>query len=361
MEFYPRGGRELRGPFHRFQPADAVRWFEERGAALKTEADGRIFPVSDSSQTIVDCLLGEARRLAIQLRTRAPVERVQRPDPAGPFQIELRGGETLAADRVLLASGGDRGGMALAASLGHTILPPVPSLFTFTLTDPRLDGLAGVSVERARLRLVETGLEGEGPLLVTHWGLSGPAVLKLSAWGARALHAAGYQADLRVNWIPGANPDQIARALIQARADAPRQRPFTRFPGELEALGARLPLRLWQRLATAAGFAETATWAQASNPAVARLAGELTGGRYHIQGKGEFKEEFVTCGGVALNEVDFKTLESRVCPGLFLAGEVLDIDGLTGGFNFQSAWTTGWLAGKAMGEKDLPQRTQRAQ
>ncbi|HVN56176.1 MAG TPA: NAD(P)/FAD-dependent oxidoreductase [Anaerolineaceae bacterium] len=349
VEFYPRGGRELLGPFHRFQPADAMRWFEERGVALKTEADGRIFPISDSSQTIIDCLLGHARRLGVQLRAHAPVERIQPPDEGTPFQVELRGGETLAARKVLLASGGGRGGMALAASLGHTIQPPVPSLFTFTIQDPRLTGLAGVSVERTRLRLVEVGLEEEGPLLITHWGLSGPAALRLSAWGARALHSAHYRTDLRINWIPFAAPEEVSRALSQTRAVAPRQRPFAHVPAGIEAPGARLPLRLWQRLVAAAGFGETDTWAQASNQVVARLAGELTGGLYRIQGKGEFKEEFVTCGGVALDEVDFRTMESRVCHGLYLAGEVLDIDGLTGGFNFQSAWTTGWLAGKAIG------------
>ena len=351
VTFYPRGGKALRGPFMRFQPRDTIAWFAGRGAALKTEADGRVFPVTDSSATIVDCLLHAAHAAGVTLRTHASVTRVSRSAGSG-FQIELATGETLTADGVLLATGGERRPYAWAQDFGHTIQPPVPSLFTFTVRDARLTGLAGVSVPLAHLRLAKSGLTQAGPLLITHWGLSGPAVLRLSAWGARVLHDQQYQAELRINWLPDWTR-QAAHDHLQAVKTAQARRT----PGSQALFD--LPLRLWQRLALAAGVSEGQRWGDLTRLQLQRLLDELTAGVYAIEGKGVFKEEFVTCGGVTLDEVNFKTMESRCCPGLFLAGEILDVDGVTGGFNFQSAWTTGWLAGNALSRRGDEQSQER--
>jgi predicted Rossmann fold flavoprotein len=256
----------------------------------------------------------------------------------------LTTGETFTADRLLLATGGNRSGagFAIAAQFGHTIEPPVPSLFTFNIKDPRLEGLAGVTVDDAATEVAgQKALRERGPVLVTHWGLSGPGILKLSAWGARVLHDCGYRFTLRVNWAPGFNPETARAALEQARAGNPKKQLTTWSP-----LG--LPVRLWERLVAAAGLPPGATWAGAGNPALRTLAAQVCAAEFAVDGKSLFKEEFVTCGGVRLGEVDFKTMESRLAPGLHFAGECLDVDGVTGGFNFQNAWTTGRLAGLAM-------------
>lgn len=336
---YPRGARALRGPFTKFGPRQTIEWFESRGVSLKTEADGRMFPTTDDSATIIDCLVGAARNDGVELRTRAPVVDVRRADPG--FVVALRDGEELVADRVLLATGGAPAGYRWAAALGHAVEPPVPSLFTFNIEDPRLTDLAGVSVPLARVRLAGTKEWHEGPLLVTHWGLSGPAVLRASAWGARPLHDSGYQLDVTVNWLPGLSEDQVREHLKRAKEKDARKSVLASGPFGL-------PQRLWRSLAAYAGARENTRWADASKALLAALVREVHAGDYRITGKGVFKEEFVTCGGVSLKEVDFGTMESRVQPGLHLAGEILDVDGITGGFNFQSAWTTGWLAGRAM-------------
>lgn len=340
---YPRGGRELVGAFARWQPRDTVEWFQARGVALKTEADGRMFPVTDNSQTIVDCLLGAARKAGVAIRTNCAVRDATRRGD-GRFELELAGGETARADRLLLAAGGhkDNAGFAIARRFGHTIEPPVPSLFTFNIRDPRLEGLAGVSVEDAATEVVgQKALKERGPLLVTHWGLSGPAILKLSAWGARTLHDCGYRFTLRVNWAPAFNPESARLALESARTGNPKKRLATWSP-----LG--LPSRLWEKLVAAAGLASDAVWAGVGNQALRALAAQVCTAEFAVAGKSTFKEEFVTCGGVRLGEVDFRTMESRLVPGLHFAGEFLDVDGITGGFNFQNAWTTGRLAGLAM-------------
>lgn len=336
---YPRGARALRGPFTRFGPRQTVEWFEARGVPLKTEADGRMFPTTDDSGTIIDCLVGAAEAAGVELRTRAPVTGVEADGER--FVVRLRSGEALTADRLLLATGGAPAGYRWAAALGHTVEPPVPSLFTFEIDDPRLEGLAGLSVPLARVRLEGERGAHEGPLLVTHWGLSGPAVLRASAWGARPLHESGYRHGLVVDWQPALNAEEVLAALRAAREREPRRHVQASGPFEL-------PQRLWRSLARAAGAGEGTRWADASNALLAGLAREVHAGRYQVRGKGVFKEEFVTCGGVRLGEVDFRTMESRVRPGLHFAGEILDVDGITGGFNFQSAWTTGWLAGRAM-------------
>jgi predicted Rossmann fold flavoprotein len=344
VQHYPRGGKALRGPLTRFQPQDTVAWFKARGVALKTEADGRMFPITDDSETIVECLVRSAQRAGVQIITGAAVTEVI-PLAAG-FTVQLKGGENMGGDRILLTSGSNPLGYRLAASLGHQIVPPVPSLFTFKITDPRLVELAGVAVPLVRVKLLVEGqkpLEQEGPLLITHWGVSGPAVLKLSAWGARLLHDVRYQATIQVNWLPGLKAEELRDLLLKTKEEWVRKAIAKNCP-------VTLPQRLWQRLVESVGIDSELRWADLSKKALNLLLLELTQGQFKIQGKGMFKDEFVTCGGIPLTEVNFKTMESRCCSGLYFAGEILDVDGVTGGFNFQNAWTTGWIAGQAMGE-----------
>ncbi|MBF2073110.1 MAG: NAD(P)/FAD-dependent oxidoreductase [Synechococcales cyanobacterium C42_A2020_086] len=352
VQFYPRGGRALRGAFSRFQPQDTVAWFAQRGVALKTEADGRMFPITDDSETIVQCLQQAAQQASVEVRTAAIVTRVARTQPTPGFEVHLKSGECLRCDRLLLATGSSPQGYQIAQQLGHTLEPPVPSLFTFTIADPMtelpLSDLAGIAVDPVQVRLTVPGcqpLQQTGAVLITHWGLSGPAILKLSAWGARLLHESHYQAALQINWLPRLKPDVVRQHLLDAKHQHPKRLIGTHCPFSLSR-------RLWHYLITRAGITANSRWADFSKAALHRLIIELTQGRYALQGKGIFKEEFVTCGGVRLSEVNFKTMESRCCPGLYFAGEILDIDGVTGGFNFQSAWTTGWLAGHAMGQAD---------
>jgi predicted Rossmann fold flavoprotein len=341
---FPRGERALIAPFKQFQAADTVAWFAERGVELKTENDGRMFPTTDSSQTIIDCLLNAAHKAGVELRTNSGVERVVK-RVGGGFELELSNGQALRCGRLLLATGGCRTPALgqLAVSLGHTLEPPVPSLFTFHIAVPWLRSLAGVSVEPVELAVADTRLRERGAALMTHWGLSGPAILRLSAWGARVLHEKNYQFTLLVNWLPVSNAEKLA-AEFQARR---RSQPARRI---VNSTIAPLPARLWEQLALAAGVMPEARWAALSRPAQHRLIQQLLRTEFPVTGKSLNKDEFVTCGGVKLREVYFQTMESRICPGLFFAGELLDIDGITGGFNFQAAWTTGWIAGKAMAQ-----------
>jgi predicted Rossmann fold flavoprotein len=338
---YPRGGRALIGLLQRFQARDTVNWFESRGVKLKIEADGRMFPTTDSSQTIIDCLMREARNAGVQLVANRGVERATR--ARNGFELTLSNGETISCDHLLLATGGARtpGLAKLATDLGHTLVAPVPSLFTFEIKTPWLRELSGLAVE-ARVSVPETKLGEQAPLLITHMGLSGPAVLRLSAWGARELHGINYNFPLLVNWLPALNEEQVSAALHTRRAD---------FPARLVVNTpiAPLPARLWEKLVLASGVDPATRWSALSRAAQHALVQTLTRTRFEVTGKSLNKDEFVTCGGVPLNEVDLKAMQSRVCPGLFFAGELLDIDGITGGFNFQAAWTTGWIAGRAMG------------
>ncbi len=338
VTYYPRGAAALRGPFSRFQPQDTLDWFEQRGVALKTEDDGRIFPVSNHSQTIIDCLQDQARKTRVEVRTNVQVQSIEWKAAAKKFHLRLASEEILEANRVILATGSSPLGWQWAKTLGHTVSSSVPSLFTFMVKDPRLDGLSGVAVANAKIKIEGTPLEQHGPLLVTHWGFSGPAALKLSAWGARVLHEMNYSAALHVTWLPTIPPSELRTQLERLRAVN-----LHRYaPGDF-SFG--LPRRLWVRLAAHAGITASAKWTEVSNERLDALVRELTDGVYRMNGKSPFKEEFVTCGGVTLDEVDFRTMESKRCPGLYFAGEILDIDGLTGGFNFQNAWTTGWIAG----------------
>ncbi len=342
---YPRGSRELIGPFTKWGPRDTVAWFEGRGVATKAEEDGRMFPVTNDSASVVDCLRRAATEADIPLALGRSVLGVQLREGGG-FRLDVAGGTVVECDRLLIATGGggDSAGMRLAQSLGHAIEKPVPSLFTFNVKDPRLGGLSGLASQRARVTVPGTKLSEEGPVLVTHWGLSGPAILRTSAWGARELAERRYQFTLRINWSPAHNREAALRELTAARAANQRKQLATWCPFP------SVPARLWERLLVAAGLQAESQWAVCSNDGLARLAAQVTESEFQVTDKSTNKEEFVTCGGVRLSEVDFRTMQSRLVPGLFFAGEVLYIDGITGGFNFQAAWTTGRLAGLAMAE-----------
>ena len=341
---YPRGGRALLGPFTKFSASDTVAWFEAHGVKLKTERDGRMFPVTDNSETIVNCLMEAAQNAGVKIRLNCTVESVVK-NTDGTFELTLSNHEKIRGDKLILATGGCRAAVAgqLAASLGHTIEAPVPSLFTFQIESPWLRSLAGVSLELAEVSVPSAKLKERGPLLVTHWGLSGPAILKISAWGARTLHELNYQFPLFVNWLPESNAEKII-AEFQARRETVGAKLLPNVPLF------PLTLRLWEQLILAAGVARETRWSALTRAQMQALAQQLTRTEFSVTGKSLNKDEFVTCGGVKLGEIIFQRMESKVCPGLFFAGELLDIDGITGGFNFQAAWTTGFIAGNAMTE-----------
>ena len=339
---YPRGDRAMIGALHRFQARDTVAWFESRGVQFITEPDGRLFPSTNSSQTIVDCLVHSAQKAGVEMRVNSGVANIAR-RPEGGFALTLTNGEMLTGDRVLLAMGGCRSAALgqLAVGLGHTLEPPVPSLFTFQIEAAWLHELAGIAVEDTEVCVPQAGLRERGPLMVTHWGLSGPAILRLSAWGARKLAALDYKFSLLVNWLPRLKPEDIAAALL-ARRESQGAKILVNAPI------APLTARHWEALVLAAGLGRETRWASLTRTQQQRLIQQLGRTEFAVAGKSLNKDEFVTCGGVRLPEVNFKTMESHVCPGLHFAGELLDIDGLTGGFNFQAAWTTGFIAGRAM-------------
>ncbi len=341
---YPRGERALIGALHKFSPDDCVAWFERRGVRLKTEADGRMFPVTDSSGTVIDCLLFEAKAAGVRLTPRTGIDAVRRVDEG--FELALSTGSTVRCDRLLLATGGARDVVAagLAHSLGHTLESPVPSLFSLHIASSWLRELPGISVPDVELTLPGTKLRERGPLLITHNGVSGPVVLRLSAWGARLLAERDYRCVVRINWLP----DVAVAEELQARRTTHAKRHVVGSPI------ASLPGRLWEQLVRVAGVPNETIWTNLSREHAQALTEILTRCDLPVEGKTLNKDEFVTCGGVRLPEVNFKTMESRVVPHLYYAGELLDIDGITGGFNFQSAWTTGWIAGHAMADSPLP-------
>ena len=351
VQNYPRGGKALRGAFSRFQPLDVVRWFNAEGVKLKTEADGRMFPVTDDSETIVEALMFAAKKAGVVIFTNVLVQKVEYLG-TNKFDITLKNRENLLCDRLLLATGSSPSGYAIARSLGHELEPPVPSLFTFNIKDSKLHELAGVSVNPAIVKLISSinsekkksshnQLEQSGALLITHWGLSGPAVLKLSAWAARELYECNYQAKLAVNWIPSLKVEAVKQILLSAKTDQPKKFISNYCPVDVS-------LRLWEYLLDKAEVEPEKRWADVSNKAIQQITNVLTASEYAIAGKGVFKDEFVTCGGVRLQDVNFQTMESKICSGLFFAGEILDIDGVTGGFNFQNAWTTAWIAAQGI-------------
>jgi predicted Rossmann fold flavoprotein len=342
---YPRGEKFLKKLLGRFDARDTIAWFEARGVRLKTESDGRMFPETDSSQTIIDCLITTAQALNIQIFTSANVKSFTINDgiTGSRFSVQLDD-QHIAADRLLITTGGypKTSGFDWLAQHSHSIVEPLPSLFTFNTPGSYLLSLAGVAVSDAEVKITGTKHQWRGPVLITHWGFSGPAVLKLSAWGARDLAAMNYHFQCRINWIAGSNEQQVREQLIEEKSKSPKQQLLShgRFG---------LPLRLWKAIGEQAGIPETMRWGDVPNKLLNRMIELLTNGQYEVKGKTTFKEEFVTAGGISLQAINPDTLESRAVPGLFFAGEVLDVDGITGGFNFQNAWTTGYVAGKNIG------------
>ena len=340
---YPRGSRELLGPFTRFGPRETVDWFARRGVRLKVESDGRMFPASDRSETIVDCLLGAAEKAGVMVRTSARVEAIDRKEgEALPWTIRLADGE-VRARKLFLATGSGPPIWRMLAEWGIRIVDPIPSLFTFQVRHPLIEGLAGLSVPRADLKVEGVkGLHATGPLLITHWGLSGPAVLRLSAWGARELHARGYRFTLSVDWDAG-RPSDVADWIEGKRMDSPKK-------AVVNTPAPHMPMRLWERLLELAGIPEGRYWAEIRRQELQAMTGALTHTTFSVDGKSTFKDEFVTAGGVHLKEMDLRSFSARRFPDLWMAGEMLDIDAITGGFNFQAAWTGGWIAGHAMAQ-----------
>ncbi|WP_267384326.1 NAD(P)/FAD-dependent oxidoreductase [Cyanobacterium sp. uoEpiScrs1] len=345
---YPRGGRELRGAFARFQPKDLIEWFESQGVALKKETDGRVFPMTDTSETIITSLLKTAKKANININIHSEVINIIKKENL--FRVKLKTGKILEANRILIATGSNTTGYQLAKSLGHKITPLIPSLFTFKIKDSRLQGLEGISVAKVGLRLVgvdkKQQYQQSGSLLITHWGISGFGVLKLSAFGAKILHKKEYNMSLVINFLFPDNLEEVKQKLLNFKAQNLK---LNKLISSFSPFN--LPRRLWQKLLAHVNVEQKKTWKELSQKEIIKLAQELVQGQYKISGRGVFKEEFVTCGGVNLKEINFKTMESKICPDLYFAGEVLDVDGVTGGFNLQSAWTTGWLAGRAMGNK----------
>ena len=340
---YPRGEKELRGPFHTFMTGDTIEWFEQRGIELKIEADGRMFPISDSSETIIDCFLQETQRLGIQVLKNHSVQNIEKFEDT--WKIATNHGE-FSAKKILVATGSNPKIWNLLEKLGHSIEPAVPSLFTFNIKDDRIKDLPGLATNaEVKVTLKNSAdLRSEGPLLITHWGLSGPAILKLSAWGARQLNDVDYKFQIQVNWVPGFTAEEILEKLTTLKFDHAKQQ--TSKYAQLD-----LPKRLWQSLVNASGIEESAIWADLNKHQLLDLKEQLVNSTFNVNGKSTFKEEFVTAGGVNLKEVNFKTFESRITENLFFAGEVLNIDAITGGFNFQNAWTGGYISAKAMTSK----------
>ena len=342
VQNYPRGGKELRGAFSRFQPKNTVEWFQSRGVELKTEADGRMFPKTDSSETIISCLLNQAKASGVELWTEKAAIDCKKQER---FHLTLSNGETLDCDYLLAACGNSPKVSAWLEQLGHSLEPPVPSLFTFNVPTSPLHELSGISVPKVKLTLGECGLHQTGPLLITHWGFSGPAVLKLSAWGARILHEKNYRTPLKINWTPDISSEELKHLIMNYSKEHAARLVVSDCP-------VALPKNLWKALLEMSQIPKDLRWSVFSKQHMQKMIEILQACPFQIEGKTTYKEEFVTCGGIKLKEIDFKTMESRICPGLYFAGEVIDVDGVTGGFNFQNAWTTSWLAGRAIAARE---------
>ena len=337
VKFYPRGEKELRGPFHQFCSGDTIEWFERHGVALKIEDDGRMFPVSNSSQTIIDCFLKATQQLGIKVLTGQSVQSIFKKD--NYWKIDTQN-QNYQAENLILATGSNPKIWEMLQEFGHAIIPPVPSLFTFNSKDPRIKELPGVSA-KVTVRVKDTKLEATGPLLITHWGMSGPAILKLSAWGARILHDKNYQFTLLVNWLNDLDTEEALAQLKTLKEEQAKKTVAKKSPFELTN-------RLWESLVLAAGISAETKWADLSKTQLQHLAQQLTNGVFQINGKSTFKEEFVTAGGIDLKEINFKTMESKIHPNLYFAGEIVNIDAITGGFNFQNAWTSGFIVANAV-------------
>ena len=329
---YPRGEKELLGPFHQFMTGDTIAWFEERGVALKIEDDGRIFPASNSSQTIVDCFLNEANKYHVDVLYSHSLKSLKNADRL--FQLDTSQGSFL-AKKIVIATGSSTKIWDLLEGLGHTVSKAVPSLFTFKISDERIKDIPGVVAENVEVKILGTNLCSEGPLLITHWGMSAPAILKLSAFGALEIAKREYKFKIEVNFIRQSFEDCLD-VLKNSKQELAKKT-------ALKSTQFNLPKRLWHKLVLASNITEDARWADVNKLQLETLAKQLTQAVFNVRGKSTFKEEFVTAGGVSLKEINFKTFESKRLPGLYFAGEVLDIDAITGGFNFQNAWTGAYI------------------
>lgn len=363
---YPRGEKALLSPFMQFSAQETIEWFEKRGVKLKVEADGRMFPITDSSETIVECLMNAAHQAGVEILRGYRVEDIlvstngsenvalnddNYPKNALPLFSVVTHKKVFQADKIVVATGSSTEVWKMLNRLGHTVIQPVPSLFTFNIKDARIHDLAGLSVPNAIVHVQNTSLKAQGPLLITHWGMSGPGILKLSAWGARPLFDKNYHFTIKVNWVGQYTFDTIKDLLNECKLKLSKKQMSTP-PSDAETPPQYLvPTRLWLRFLEATQIPADMRWADVSKKHIQALSEQLTQGIYEVKGKSTFKEEFVTAGGIQLNEVNFKTFESKIIPNLYFAGEVLDIDAITGGFNFQAAWTGSWIVGKSIGEK----------
>ena len=337
VKFYPRGEKELRGPFHQFCSGDTIEWFEKHGIELKIEDDGRMFPVSNSSQTIVDCFLTATQKLGIDILTGQSVQSIFKASEYWKVQTTT---ENYSCQNLILTTGSNPKIWEMLANIGHTIIPPVPSLFTFNIGDKRTKDLMGVSA-MASVKVKNSKLEASGPLLITHWGMSGPGILRLSAWGARELADKNYQFAIQVNWLNEVTLEEAEEKLKELKLEHSKKVVSKKSPFEF-------PNRLWENLVLAATISEDTKWADLTKKQLQNLALQLTQGEFQVNGKSTFKEEFVTAGGIDLKEINFKTMESKLHPNLYFAGEIVNIDAITGGFNFQNAWTSGFIVAEAI-------------
>ena len=337
VKFYPRGEKELRGPFHQFCSGDTIEWFEKHGIELKIEEDGRMFPVTDSSQTIIDCFLSVAKQFKVDVLTGQSVQSLYQAEDS--WKVETNQ-QTYRCKSLVMTTGSNPKIWEMLENLGHTIIPPVPSLFTFNIKDARIKDLMGVSA-LASVKVQNSKLASSGPLLITHWGMSGPGILRLSAWGARELNDKNYHFILEVNWLYEMTLEEIETQLkdlklSQAKKAVSKKSPFD------------FPNRLWESLVLAAGISTETKWADLTKTQLQNLTQQLGDGKFHVNGKSTFKEEFVTAGGIDLKEVNFKTMESKLFPNLYFAGEIINVDAITGGFNFQNAWTSGFIVSESI-------------
>lgn len=339
VKFYPRGEKELRGPFHQFCSGDTIEWFEKHGVELKIEDDGRMFPISNSSQTIIDCFLNATHKLGIQVLTGQSVQSIFK--ATDYWKVETNH-ETFACRKLIMTTGSNPKIWEMLENIGHTIVPAVPSLFTFNIKDARIKELMGVSA-MATVKVKETKLAATGPLLITHWGMSGPGILRLSAWGARILAEKNYQFTLIVNWLNEMTFEEVALQLKDLKMEHSKKAVSKKSPFEF-------PNRLWESLVLASEISEETKWADLNKNQLQNLANQLTSGQFQVNGKSTFKEEFVTAGGIDLKEINFKTMESKLHENLYFAGEIVNIDAITGGFNFQNAWTSGFIVAHTITE-----------
>jgi predicted Rossmann fold flavoprotein len=337
VKYYPRGEKELRGPFHQFCSGDTIEWFERHGVTLKIEEDGRMFPTTDSSQTIIDCFLGLTQKLKIQVLTGQSVQSLFNGDDY--WKVETNH-DTFSCQKLIMTTGSNPKIWELLHDLGHTIVPPVPSLFTFNIKDIRIKDLMGVSAF-AKVKVKGSKLEAAGPLLITHWGMSGPGILRLSAWGARELFDKNYQFTLEVNWLHDTTFEEAIDTLKELKQEHAKKAVSKKSPFEF-------PNRLWESLVLASSIETETKWADLTKIQLTQLANQLTNGQFQVNGKSTFKEEFVTAGGIDLKEINFKTMESKLHENLFFAGEIVNIDAITGGFNFQNAWTSGFIVAQSV-------------